>query len=110
MAKKKKQNQMKKVDTKQPLVEEPIELEETPTKKETKKAPKAKKDKKERKNLSKKFKEVSSELKKVSWPSLSKVVRSTGVVLLVVIICTVVLLGIDTLLKYGLYDLIMPKG
>lgn len=79
------------------------------TKKDTKKAQKTKKVKKENK-LSKKFKEVTSELKKVAWPTFAKVVKSTGVVLVVVIICTAVLLGIDTLLKYGLYDLIMPKG
>lgn len=80
------------------------------TEKVVKKKVKKQKPKKDKKTLSKKYKEVTSELKKVSWPKFSRVVKSTGVVLGVVAICALILLGIDSLLKYGLFDLIMPKG
>lgn len=54
--------------------------------------------------VAKKTKETVSELKKVSWPSFSKVVKKTGVVIAVMIIFTVVLFGIDKLLSL-LFDL-----
>ncbi|MBP5651361.1 MAG: preprotein translocase subunit SecE, partial [Clostridia bacterium] len=38
-------------------------------------------------------------LKKVSWPSFGKTVKQTGVVIAVVVICTLVLFGIDRLLS-----------
>lgn len=41
------------------------------------------------------FKETTAELKKVAWPSFGKVAKTTGVVLAVVGIFTLVLLGID---------------
>ena len=41
------------------------------------------------------FKETVGELKKVAWPSFGKVVKTTGVVLAVVGVFTLVLLGID---------------
>lgn len=49
-------------------------------------------------------KEVGSELKKVSFPSLKKTVEQTGIVLAVVLLFTLVLFGIDRLLSllYGL--------
>jgi len=46
------------------------------------------------------FKEVKSELKKVSWPTFGKVVAQTGVVLVVVLFFTVVLFGFDSLLAW----------
>ena len=54
--------------------------------------------------VAKETKETVSELKKVSWPSFSKVVKKTGVVIAVMIIFTVVLFGIDKLLSL-LFDL-----
>lgn len=75
----------------------------TPIKEGKKKA--AKKKEKKPNVLAKKAKEIGSELKKVSWPSFSKVVKNTGVVLVVVLIFTLVLLGIDRLL-YWLFDLL----
>ena len=58
-----------------------------------------KKKKEKKPNVAKKkLKEIGSELKKVSWPSFSKVVKQTGVVFAVVLIFTAVLLGIDKLL------------
>ncbi len=58
---------------------------------------KAKKEKGPNK-LGKKFKEMGSELKKVSWPSFKTVVKSTGVIIAVVLTFTVVLFGIETVL------------
>ncbi|MBQ3047902.1 MAG: preprotein translocase subunit SecE [Clostridia bacterium] len=67
----------------------------------------AKKDKKEKKpGLFRKLKEAWGELKKVTWPKFATVVKQTGVVILVVLIFTVVLFGIDYLLGL-LYNLFM---
>ena len=62
--------------------------------KNTKKQPK-KTEKKA--GLGKKIKESASELKKVSWPTFGKTVKQTGVVILVVVLCTLVLFGFDQL-------------
>lgn len=59
--------------------------------------------------MGRKLKEVFSELKKVTWPSFGKVVKSTGVVLAVVIAFLVVFGAIN----YGLgalLDLITSIG
>ena len=62
---------------------------------------KAKKEKKTKENkLGKKTREISSELKKVTWPSFKEVVKKTGVVLAVVAIFAVVIFGIDMLLTF----------
>ena len=53
--------------------------------------------KKPRKNW---FKETFSELKKVSWPKFSTVVKQTGAVLLLVAVFLVVLFGFDMLLSF----------
>ena len=57
---------------------------------------KAKSDKPKRNR----FKEVFSELKKVSWPSFKKTCKQTGTVLVVVAIFMLVVLGIDSLLTW----------
>ncbi len=62
-----------------------------------KKKAKAKKEKGPNK-LVKKTKELGSELKKVTWPSFKTVVKSTGVIIAVVLVFTVALFGIDTVL------------
>ena len=70
---------------------------------------KLKKEKKEKKGgLFKKLKEAWSELKKVTWPGFSTVVKKTGVVILVVLIFTVVLFGIEYLLGL-LYNVFMSN-
>ncbi len=55
------------------------------------------------KRIGKKFKEVFSELKKVSWPSFNKIVKQTavvlGVVLLFMIVITLMDLGLGALLQ-----------
>ncbi len=75
---------------------------------ETKKQNDVKKDKKKNKkpNIFKRFgakaKDVFSELKKVSWPSLAEVVKQTGIVLAVVFVFMVVIFAFD----FGLTELL----
>ena len=55
------------------------------------------------KRIGRKFKEVFSEIKKVSWPSFDKVVKQTaivlGVVLMFMIVITLMDLGLGALLQ-----------
>ncbi len=71
------------------------------------KTKKAKKEKKDKKGVTQKSKEMVSELKKVSWPSFGKVVKTTGVVLLVVTVCTLILFGADRLFSWLIFDLLL---
>ncbi len=92
------------------LVEEQTEN-TTKNEKVSKDSKKDKDNKKAKKNQNKKgvkqkSKELYSELKKVSWPSFGKVVKTTGVVLLVVVVCTLILFGADRLF-YWLFGLLM---
>ena len=52
--------------------------------------------------MGRKLKEVFSELKKVTWPTFSKVVKATGVVLVFVVIFLVIFGAIN----YGLGELL----
>ena len=54
------------------------------------------------KGLGRKFKEMFSELKKVTWPDFAKVVKQTGVVLGVVLVFLVVIAAVD----FGLEQLL----
>ena len=47
-----------------------------------------------------KIKETFSELKRVTWPTLPTVLKTTGVVLVVVFVFLVVITGIDSLLGW----------
>ena len=58
------------------------------------------------KRIGMKIKEVFSELKKVDWPTFGKVVKQTGVVLVVVLIFLVVITAFDT----GLTELVKILG
>ena len=61
------------------------------------------------KRIGLKIKDVFSELKKVSWPSFSKIVKKTGVVLVVVLAFLVVITAFDSgLMK--LLELIAPRS
>ena len=55
------------------------------------------------KRIGRKFKEVFSELKKVSWPTFNKIVKQTavvlGVVLLFMVVITLMDLGLGALLQ-----------
>ncbi len=107
----------KKVENTPVVVEEPAEQkplskkeQKALAKQEAKNKKQALKDKKEKKEkkpgLFKKLKEAWSELKKVTWPSFATVVKKTGVVILVTVLFTVVLFGIDWLLGL-LYNIFM---
>lgn len=62
---------------------------------------KKKKDKTKKPNkVAKALKDTGNELKKVSWPKFSQVVKQTGVVLVVVIVFTLVLFGFDRLCSW----------
>ncbi len=54
------------------------------------------------KRLGAKMKDVFSELKKVSWPTFAKVVKQTGVVLVVVLVFLIVITAFD----FGLTKLV----
>ena len=56
-----------------------------------------------------KVKETVAELKKVTWPTFPKVVKNTLLVLVIVLISTAVLLGIDYVLSL-LYKLLTPAA
>ena len=61
------------------------------------------------KRIGLKIKDVFSELKKVSWPSFSKVVKKTGVVIVVVLAFLVVITAFDSGLM-ELLKLIAPRA
>lgn len=66
------------------------------------------KKKKEPGKVARWFKDFFSELKKVTWPSFSKVLRQTGTVLLVTVIFLLVLIAFDSL--FGtLYKLLIGE-
>ncbi len=61
---------------------------------------------KKKRGIGRWFKELFSELKKVSWPSFLTVVKQTGVVILVTLFFLLVLMGVDAGLG-ALYKLLM---
>ena len=80
------------------------EVKEVKTKAEPAKAEKAKKQKKAKdkkpSKMAKRLKETSSELKKVTWPKFTTVLKQTGVVLAVVAAFLLVVFGIDRLCSW----------
>ena len=69
-----------------------------------KKAPK--KDKNKKPNIfvrmGRKIKETFSELKRVTWPTLPTALKSTGIVLVIVLVFTVIVTGVN----YGFSELL----
>ena len=59
--------------------------------------------------MGRKLKETFSELKRVTWPSYPKVLKSTGVVLVVVLVFLVAVTGINFFLQW-LLDLVTNIG
>ncbi len=59
--------------------------------------------------MGRKLKETFSELKRVTWPTFPKVLKSTGVVLTVVLVFLVVVTGINFGLQ-ALLDLVTNIG
>ena len=47
-----------------------------------------------------KFKETFSELKRVTWPKFGTVLKTTGVVLVIVIAFLIIVTGVDSLLGW----------
>ena len=90
---------------------EPVKVEETKTeqpkkeaKQEPKKVEKAKKQKKAKdkkpSKIGRALKETGSELKKVTWPKFTTVLKQTGVVLTVTAAFLLVIFGIDRLCSW----------
>ena len=87
-------------DTSTEKVESAEKTDKKAKNKEVKAEKKSKKSAKEKKGgLGKKIKESISEVKKVNWPTFAKVCKQTGMVISVVVICTLVLFGMDRLLS-----------
>ncbi|MFQ6752242.1 MAG: preprotein translocase subunit SecE [Clostridia bacterium] len=62
---------------------------------------KKKKDKvKKPSKVGKALKDTGAELKKVSWPKFKEVVKQTGIVLVVVLVFTLVIFGVDRLCSW----------
>lgn len=61
------------------------------------------------KKIGRGFKEMGSELKKVSWPTFFKTLKSTGVVLVFVLVFLAVLMGMDALFGFGFNALLQIK-
>lgn len=59
-----------------------------------------------KKTLGQKIKEIFSELKKVSWPSFTKVVKQTGIVIAVVVFFLIIIGVADTALAW-LFNLLV---
>jgi preprotein translocase subunit SecE len=59
--------------------------------------------------MGRKIKEVFSELKRVTWPTFPKVVKTTCVVLVIVLVFTLIVTGINQGLQ-ALLDLITGLG
>ncbi len=87
--------------------EEEVVEKNKPDKSDVKQSKDKKKEKKKEPGKVKRwFKDFFSELKKVTWPSFTKVLKQTGVVLLVTIIFLLVLMAFDSLFGY-LYELLV---
>ena len=61
---------------------------------------KAKKEKKPGK-LSGAWKGFKSELKKIVWPTWKQVLKNTGIVAVIVVVCTVAIAGLDIAFREG---------
>ena len=61
------------------------------------------------KRVGTKIKDVFSELKRVTWPTFPKVVKKTGVVLVVVLVFLLIITAFDTGLL-NLLTLVAPRG
>lgn len=78
-------------------------------KKDKKDKPKKDKSAKQSNPKQNKVKETVAELKKVTWPTFPQVVKNTLLVIIIVLISTIVLFGIDYGLSW-LYKLLTPAA
>lgn len=86
-----------------------ISKKEAEVKKDEKKAVKKNKKPGFFKKMGAKIKDIFSELKKVSWPTFGKVVKETGIVVMVVLAFLIVLTAFDFGLE-GLMGLVRSIG
>ena len=84
------------------IVEDVVEVQDAKAEKKAKAEKRAKKQLKNSATQPKKSraKETIGELKKVTWPTFSKTMKQTGMVLSLVLIFGVVVLGIDLLISF----------
>ena len=52
------------------------------------------------KGIGKRFKDINSEMKKISWPTKSQVINNTLVVIVVSIIAAICIFGLDTVFGF----------
>lgn len=78
------------------------EVEKSKPQKDVKKTKKANKKPNIFRRIGAKCKDIFSELKKVNWPTVPKIIKQTGIVLAVVVIFLVVITAFD----YGLLQLL----
>ncbi len=90
------ENNNKQVETKEIENKSNGKVVEVKAKQTKQKKEKAKKPNK----LAKSLKDTGAELKKVTWPKFKDVVKQTGVVLVVVLVFTLVLFGLDRLCSW----------
>ena len=55
------------------------------------------------------FKEIKSELKKVTWPTKKQVLNNTLIVIAVVVIIGVVIALFDTIFQWGLFKFLLGR-
>lgn len=60
--------------------------------------------------IKKYFRDLKSEIKKVVWPSKSKVVNNTGIVIGVIVVVGLFLFGVDSALMAGVNALLSIGG
>lgn len=56
------------------------------------------------------FKEIKSEIKKVTWPTRKQVVNNTAIVIAVVVIVGVIIAIFDSIFQWGLFELLLKRG
>lgn len=81
----------------------------TESSKAVKKVKDSKPKEKKANRFAKFFKDLKSEFKKVVWPTKKQVTNNTFVVLVVVVICSLVISGIDIGFK-AVFDLVLKRG
>jgi len=56
------------------------------------------------------FKEVKSELKKVTWPGRKQIINNTAIVIAVVVLVGVIIAIFDAIFQWGLFELLLKRG
>ena len=56
------------------------------------------------------FKEIKSEIKKVTWPTRKQVVNNTAIVIAVVVIVGLIIFAFDQAFQWGLFELLLKRG